>query len=319
MAAPCAPVLLLIFNRPELAAQAAAALRPARPARVYVAADGPRAGRDDEPEKCERARKAVLGAIDWPCEVRTLLRDENLGCARAVHGAVSWFFEHEAEGIVLEDDCLAAPAFFPFCTELLARYRDERRVFAICGDNFVDAETPPVPSYWFGRVFHTWGWASWRDRWSAVPRVIDAPDAATIRAGLRRAGLSRPEVDYWAPIFARVRRQADVAERIDSWAYPVAHQVFVDKLLCICPARNLVVNEGFGADSTHFAGTTDGAGMRVAAAGLAFPLSHPRRVALNRALNRRNLQVHFGVPPPRPRDLLADLRDAVRSRLDRAP
>src|SRR4051812_20096201 len=97
------PVLLLVFNRPEPTRRVMDAIRAARPTRLYVAADGARAGRAGEAERCDEVR-TIASAVDWPCDVRTLFRESNLGCKRAVSGGISWFFEHEAEGIILEDD-----------------------------------------------------------------------------------------------------------------------------------------------------------------------------------------------------------------------
>src|SRR5690606_2235152 len=117
-------VLFLVFNRPDVTAKCFEAIRAARPARLYVAADGPRSDRLGEAERCEQVR-AIATAVDWPCEVKTLFRAENLGCRRAVSGALDWFFEAEPEGIVLEDDCLASPDWFRFAEEMLERYRDD--------------------------------------------------------------------------------------------------------------------------------------------------------------------------------------------------
>src|SRR5271166_5133017 len=96
------PVLFLVFNRPETTALVMEAIRAARPARLYVAADGPR-DRPGAAERCEEARR-IATAVDWPCTVQTLFRPGNLGLCEAVSGAISWFFENEEEGIVLEDD-----------------------------------------------------------------------------------------------------------------------------------------------------------------------------------------------------------------------
>jgi len=120
------PVLFLIFNRPDTTTRVFEAIRAARPERLYVAADGPRMTREGEAERCAEARR-IATAVDWPCEVKTLFRETNLGCRAAVSGAITWFFEHEEEGIILEDDCLPDPSFFPYCTELLAHYRDTGR------------------------------------------------------------------------------------------------------------------------------------------------------------------------------------------------
>ena len=89
-------------------------IRKMRPFKLYIGADGHREEKDGENEACIQCRNLVLEGIDWPCEVQTLFRDNNLGCGKAVSGAITWFFEHEAEGIILEDDCLPSISFFIF-------------------------------------------------------------------------------------------------------------------------------------------------------------------------------------------------------------
>ncbi len=89
-------VLFLVFNRPGVTAQVFEAIRKARPSRLYIAADGPRTNRVGELERCEEVRRQVT-SVDWPCELKTLFRSENLGCGRAVREAINWFFQHETE------------------------------------------------------------------------------------------------------------------------------------------------------------------------------------------------------------------------------
>ena len=132
-------VLVIAFNRPDHLGVLLDRLRAVKPPRVYVAVDGARDGRPDEAERVQACRDLVA-AIDWPCQVETLFQDRNLGCGLGVSTAISWFFAHEERGIILEDDIIPDPSFFPFCSELLDRYQDDRRVFAISGCNFVPRE-----------------------------------------------------------------------------------------------------------------------------------------------------------------------------------
>src|SRR5680860_1632642 len=81
------PVLFLVFNRPDTTAQVFEAIRVARPPRLYVAADGPRKDRRGEKERCGQVRETAA-AVDWPCELKTLFRDDNLGCGIAVSTAI---------------------------------------------------------------------------------------------------------------------------------------------------------------------------------------------------------------------------------------
>ena len=108
------PILFLIFNRPDLTARVFDRIREVQPKYLYVAADGPRIDKPEDVEKCESARKVVLDQIDWPCELKTLFRQENLGCGIAVSQAINWFFEHVEQGIIIEDDILYYRTPIPF-------------------------------------------------------------------------------------------------------------------------------------------------------------------------------------------------------------
>ncbi len=156
----------MVFNRLDTTKRVFEVIRQTRPSKLYIAADGPRPDRENEAGETREVRDHVMHNIDWDCQVHTLFRDTNLGCKKAVSQALGWFFEHEEEGIILEDDCLPDPSFFPYCSAMLERYRHDERVMMISGDNFL----PNVPvsdnSYFFSRYFPIWGWATWRRAWS---------------------------------------------------------------------------------------------------------------------------------------------------------
>ena len=138
----CPPVLFIIFNRPDLTQRVFARIRDARPASLFIAADGPRPDYPGEKQICVVTR-CVVDQVDWPCEVKVLFQEQNLGCKIAPSLAISWFFEKEKEGIILEDDCLPDSSFFSFCAELLERYRNESRVMMISG-NYFAGEKPTM-------------------------------------------------------------------------------------------------------------------------------------------------------------------------------
>jgi len=77
------PVALFVFNRPELTPRVLDAVRSARPPKLLIVADGPRAHRETDPSRCA-ATRAVIESVDWPCEVLREYSDVNLGCRRRV-------------------------------------------------------------------------------------------------------------------------------------------------------------------------------------------------------------------------------------------
>jgi len=235
-----------VFNRPDTTARVFEAIRLARPPRLYVAADGPRASRAGERDRCEAVRR-IATAVDWPCELVTLFREQNLGCKRAVSSAISWFFEHEAEGIVLEDDCLPDPTFFGYCDELLERYRDESRVMCISGDNFISDTWKPQESYYFSKFVHIWGWASWRRAWQLYDVDMQDWQSRDKRAMLEQLmpGQRRAQA-HWRACFDGV-----AGGTIDTWDYQWVYACWQHGGVSAMPAVNLVSNIGFGQDATH--------------------------------------------------------------------
>ena len=156
------PILLIIFNKVNETQQVFSAIRRQKPERLYIAADGPRPEKPGEAETCKAVRKQVLESIDWECDVQTMFREQNVGCGRGPSEAISWFFSHVPEGIILEDDCLPNDSFFRFCAELLPIYRDDKRISIISGNNFQPVQPMDIEFDYFFSIFpSTNGWASW--------------------------------------------------------------------------------------------------------------------------------------------------------------
>ena len=265
------PVLFLVFNRPEPTRRVFEAIRRAAPGRLYVAADGPRDGVPGERERTEAVRR-IVDDIDWPCEVRTLFRERNLGCGRAVSEGIDWFFRHEAQGIILEDDCVPHPDFFPYCQALLERYADDPRVFAVNGVNFQRGRWRGDGSYYFSRYLHVWGWASWRRAWQHYDRSLAFWPAWRDSNAWREQWHDRVERRYWEQAFDAAYRGA-----VDTWDYQWFATVRYHQGLIATPNSNLVSNIGFGNDATH-THRTDSPVAAVVTAELG-ELRHPAGVA----------------------------------------
>lgn len=229
------PILFLIFNRLDTTRQVFAKIREAQPKQLFIAADGPRVDRSGEAEKCELTKKIVLDNIDWDCEVKTLFRDENLGCAKGVSTAITWFFEQVDRGIILEDDCLPDKSFFPFCEELLERYKDDLEIGTICGFNIQLGISRTKYSYYFSQLFSSWGWATWANRWAKYNDVPTIPDGAI---------LNHPAIIDWKPEIVDTFNG-----KIDSWAYRWQYAFRQNDFINITPNVSLIENIGLGTEN----------------------------------------------------------------------
>jgi hypothetical protein len=237
------PILYLIFNRPDLVAITFQQIREVKPSRLFIAADGPRHDRPDDLEKCNQTRNIVLSMVDWKCEVRTLLRDENLGCGLAVSSAITWFFDQVEEGIILEDDCLPIPFFFQYCQTLLKKFRNNGHIMHISGNNFITSMKTPYDII-FSKYPHSWGWASWKNRWSFY--TFDLMDADKNFNLQQYFFLNSKSRKYWLDVFEKTKSGI-----INTWDYQWFHAIWRNDGICIIPKYNLVTNIGFHNNATH--------------------------------------------------------------------
>jgi len=235
------PVLFLIFNRPDTTQKVFEAIRSAKPPRLYVASDGARFSKEGEKDIVEKTRKLVLNNIDWDCEVKTLLREENAGCRKAVSEAITWFFENEEDGIILEDDCSPDQSFFKFCEDLLGYYKDNKKIKHISGDQFIPG-FDNGSSYYFAKIMHCWGWASWADRWKLYGINLEDYSEKNIEKFSDDENVQK----YWLNILRTMKKNS-----VDSWAYQWAFRIVEHDGLCINPSVNLISNIGFDISGTH--------------------------------------------------------------------
>jgi hypothetical protein len=289
------PVLFLMFNRPALAGRVFERIREVRPFQLFVAIDGPRLGNEADVLLTKQCRD-LLTEIDWPCEVCTLIRKDNLGCKAAVSSAISWFFENVGEGIILEDDCLPSRSFFRYTSELLERYREKTEVLSIGGCS-LGYSGKFDKSYGFSGVMNMWGWGSWSDRARSIDYSVSnwSEDSSRkillsklVKMKLAGAPFRFSIYQAWAAAF-----EAVYTGRVDTWDYQWIYHGIMNGKVSVFPTQNMIENIGFGGDSTH---TVSGNHplAKLLHQDIQFPLSHPTSFKLNRSYMRNNIYQSWG-------------------------
>jgi hypothetical protein len=264
------PIVFIIFNRPEKTEAIFESIRLARPEQLFIIADGPR--NEAELSKCLSAR-AITENIDWPCEVRRQYLKKNRGVRYAPPEGISWVFEHVDRAIFLEDDCLPNPSFFPFCEELLERYKDDERIMHISGNNFEPlGKYSSEDSYWFSHIPYLWGWATWKRAWKFYdPSMHDWPQIRNSEI-LKKAFPDKAVLNRWQYVLDNY-----FTGKAYSWDGPWVIACLEREGLCINPGTNLVTNIGFGSEATHSSSTDDWR-SEWPTYSLNFPLIHPHRI-----------------------------------------
>jgi hypothetical protein len=281
-------VLFIVFNRPDVTARVFECIRAVKPTRLYVAGDGPRDSRPGEDVLCAQTRQ-IATQIDWPCELKTLFQPRNLGCKEGVVAALTWFFENEEEGIILEDDCLAQPDFFRFCDTLLEHYRHDTRVRLVSGTNLQHGQLRGDASYYFSRLTHIWGWASWRRTWENYDKNLARHSIEQIENGIRDC--------FPEPLIAAKWKEIALAlqdNKIDTWDYQLAIAGFLSGSVSAIPNKNLVSNIGFGGGATHTVDANNrNANLRIES--LESELSHPVHFVPSMAADTYTLNADFSI------------------------
>lgn len=266
------PVLLVVFNRPDTTRRVFEEIRKQKPTSLFIAADGPRQNRSDDIEKCCEVRK-IVSNIDWSCDVKTLFRETNLGCKYGVSSAINWFFDNIEEGIILEDDDLPDKSFFPFCRELLKKYKDDQRVMHISGNNFQqnNKHFKPQGDYYFSSIPHIWGWATWRRAWKSYDVEAKQWPAMKKSGMLGKIFSDNAVAFFWSNSFQRY-----YDKKINSYDGQWALACLYKHGLSVTPTVNLVSNIGFGNDATHTSNQTEHSNLPTQS--VSFPLKHPSKI-----------------------------------------
>ncbi|MDC1068788.1 nucleotide-diphospho-sugar transferase [Candidatus Kapabacteria bacterium] len=270
------PILYLVFNRLDPVKETFEKIRIAKPNRLYIAGDGPRANRPGETEKVEQVREFILENIDWDCKVFTRFQDSNLGCKIGVSTAIDWFFDNEEMGIILEDDCLPTQSFFFFCQDLLIKYRDDERIGIIGGSN-VSPDSSTIHDYYFSIYPPIWGWATWKRTWELYDVSMLGLDEFIRNCNIRSYAQTTLARRYWTKSFLKTYNG-----EVDTWDYQLTFTLFKNNKINILPKTNLITNIGFTNDATH---TKDRSHKNafLKSNELNFPLIHPELVTINKS------------------------------------
>ena len=277
------PVLLVTFNRPDLTQSVLSVVAEVQPSQLFISSDGPRDSAPNDRQLVGETRALVEKMVTWPCDLHTLFHEKNLGCRQAVLDGVDWFFGHVDEGIILEDDAVPHPDFFPFCGELLEEYRDDEKVWSILGDNSLKLKTRSGASYDFFKYALPFGaFATWKRVWETHDRDLIQWRKLRETPAVKKIWPDRVERQIHTELLDGL-----LDDPLELWDAQWSYSCDASGSLTIYPRANLITNMGFlREDSTHTIGTSLRANYPTAPV---MPLTHPKKINRNRQAGRQAL------------------------------
>tara|TARA_B100000886_G_C20423910_1_gene492950 strand:- start:1423 stop:2361 length:939 start_codon:yes stop_codon:yes gene_type:complete len=263
------PILIVIFNRPEIVSKVFRSIKKAKPETIYVFADGPRKKNKSDEINCQKTRDLFDEKLDWECNVIKKYYDKNLGCQLAVSKALEWFFSNEEQGIIFDDDCVASISFFRYCDELLEMYKNNTNILLISGNNYFKHEIKD--SYFISKNPCFYGWATWRRSWKNYDPNISHWPKLKKEKWINHVFKDKASRFYWSKIFDET-----FLGKKNTWDYQWWLLALQTNSLTIRPKKNLVKHIGTGKDSTHIKSIQFR--DRFSAKNIDFPLIHPKNL-----------------------------------------
>jgi len=267
------PVALIIFNRAETTRKVVDVLRKVQAKELFVIADGPRSGKDTDHQLCMEAR-AVIDEIDWPCKIHRKFQEQNLGCGHNPAAGIDWVFSRVEECIILEDDCIPDLSFFPYCQEMLQRYKNDSRIMMVSGNNHLLGKSHISDSYFFSINTQTHGWATWKRAWDKYDFYMkDWPTIKSIEWLTNLLG-NRRYANGWMKTLDATYDEANNNLKCSVWDFQWTYICWKNHALNIIPSVNLVTNAGYGENATHQT-PVDHPLANLPLEIMSFPLKHP--------------------------------------------
>lgn len=238
------PILILVYNRSEYLKKLLKILENINAQNIYVSFDGSKKDKNDI-YKCNKV-KEIINNIKWKCNLHKNYLNKNNGCKIGVSKGLNWFFSKVKAGIIIEDDCIPTNDFFTFCEWSLNKYKNDKKVAGITGNNFLKNKIFLKESFYYSKYAHCWGWATWRRTWKEYDKNIKF--WMKFKSSKKWENFFDDEVEkkYWEKIFNGVANNS-----LDSWAYPWMLCIWKNQQMIITPKKNLVLNIGFKKGATH--------------------------------------------------------------------
>jgi hypothetical protein len=236
------PIIYCCYNRPDLVKKSIIKLAKIRTNKIYIWSDGPKKNVDDI-NKCKAVKKIILNT-KFNSNVKYFFNKKNLGCKYSISKAISWMFEKERSGIILEDDMIPSSDFFEFCDYGLKKYRNNNKVMMISGTNYMGSGKDS-DEYFFSSHYLIWGWATWKNAWKKYDVEMKGWKDRKIRNYIKR--YNTPEVyRFLSNRFDQLHKDYK-----DTWDIQWYFTCVKHRWLSMTPKANLVTNIGVKGTHSH--------------------------------------------------------------------
>lgn len=240
-----APICLFTYNRLDETIQTVESLKNnllAKESNLFIFSDGPK----DESSSHKVAEvRDYINTIEGFKTIEIIESPCNKGLATSIISGVSSVLKKFDSVIVVEDDLVLSTNFLDFMNKSLQVYKTEERVFSISG--YCLKVRPPknylYDMFFWGRA-HSWGWATWSNRWNTIDWEIKDWDSFK----KNKKDISNFN-SYGTDMFSMLKNSME--GKVNSWFIRFTYNQFRQNKLTVYPLQSKVINRGFIEESTH--------------------------------------------------------------------
>ncbi len=239
------PIIVFAFNRPDNLRKSIDSLLfnpEAKESDLFVFVDGPRTEKAGENEKVQLVRDYVKNITGFK-SLTYQFSKVNKKLGPSIIAGVTEVINEFGKAIIIEDDLVVTKNFLSFMNQGLELYKDNKRVFSICG--YTNKVTRPA-NYSYDAYFcvrsSSWGWGTWKDRWERVDWEL---------SDWWKHCLNKKKFCKWGGSDCWKMLEDWHAGRNQSWAIRFCYSQFLSDSVSLFPIISKVANEGFDGEGTN--------------------------------------------------------------------
>lgn len=240
-----APICLFTYNRLQETKNTVETLQNnflAKESKLFIFSDGPK---DDASSSKVNEVRDYIRTIEGFETVEIFESPKNKGLANSIISGVSSVIKQFGSVIVVEDDLILSHNFLVFMNQSLQNYKNEQNVFSVSG---YCLKVKPPQNYLFDMFFwgraHSWGWATWQDRWDTID--WDIKDWNKFKEDKKAVSNFNA---YGTDLFSMLKNSME--GKVNSWFIRFTYNQFKQNKLTVYPLHSKVINKGFIEESTH--------------------------------------------------------------------
>jgi hypothetical protein len=168
-----------------------------------------------------------------------------MGLGPSIIYGVDYVFDKFDYCIVLEDDLIISTEFFSFMKHYFKLYEADHMVYHINGFTGNTWMNKLMPSHFFTRFMSSWGWGTWKSRWS---NFIREP---TILLNRVDNEIGFFNFNYSDAMHFSVHLKEIQIGKTKNWAAMWYAFIYLNNGVCLNSKYSLVSHEGYGEFSTN--------------------------------------------------------------------